>query len=424
MEELPFIYPASDCVWNLLGLGFCLADVVLDVLLVVEFYQEGAYACLGVMIFLLLLSSLLLQAFSFLWYNYGPTEQQRQLSSFVYIEKYLKNQSLLRTLHVLQLGIYFRFAAVLEISVRNLKAREPQKESVAVYLNHDLSMLRLIETFVESAPQLALMMCVMLLRDDLEIITGLKTAASLSAIAFSVLMYHRSLRSFLPNKANQDWSSSLVYFLWNLLLIGPRLGALALFASVEPCYTAAHFLVLWPVLVLWAWRQDTDFMDSQCGEWLYRATVGVIWYFSWFNVSAGSTRNKSIIYHSLMSVDTAVLLTVWFFKKEEPFRLGPVSAPLLLVVITSLYSLGIIVRIVYYGFFHPKDAIPAAKMISDEVDFRSRPEAHNNLRAAACMVYKGDSAHVVLDVQPAPTPPEPLKGPQKRMRRLVNNFYS
>ena len=91
-----------------------------------------------------------------------------------------------------------------------------------------------------------------------------------------VVDYHRSLCSFLPDKAKQGWGSSMVYFLWNLLLIAPRVAAIALFASVLPSYIAAHFLLLWPVFVLWAWRQDTYFMDSAAGEWLYRATIGLI----------------------------------------------------------------------------------------------------------------------------------------------------
>ena len=40
--------------------------------------------------------------------------------------------------------------------------RKEEGSEYAVYLTHDLSMLRLIETFSESAPQLTLMVCVML----------------------------------------------------------------------------------------------------------------------------------------------------------------------------------------------------------------------------------------------------------------------
>ncbi|KAL7830137.1 hypothetical protein SRHO_G00312640 [Serrasalmus rhombeus] len=44
-------------------------------------------------------------------------------------------------------------------------------------------------------------------------------------------------------------------------------------------------------------------MDTEGGESLYRATVGLIWYFSWCNVSKGKTKVKSIIYHVCMGAD-------------------------------------------------------------------------------------------------------------------------
>lgn len=42
----------------------------------------------------------------------------------------------------------------------------------AVYMSHDLSMLRLIETFSESAPQVVLMLAIILQRDELGAVTG------------------------------------------------------------------------------------------------------------------------------------------------------------------------------------------------------------------------------------------------------------
>ncbi len=167
-----------------------------------------------------------------------------------------------------------------------------------------------------------------------------------------VVDYHRSLRSFLPDKAKQGWGSSLIYFLWNLLLIAPRVAALALFASVLPGHIAAHFLMLWFVFVLWAWRQGTDFMDSVGGEWLYRATVGLIWYFSWFNVAEGQTRGRSIIYHSFITTDGGILLATWWCFRDpvqtESYALA------LLITLPLTYLLGLIFKALYYCCFHPK----------------------------------------------------------------------
>lgn len=50
--------------------------------------------------------------------------------------------------------------------------QEPDSESIAVSLNHDLSMLRIIETFAESAPQLTLMLTIILQQGYPDLITG------------------------------------------------------------------------------------------------------------------------------------------------------------------------------------------------------------------------------------------------------------
>lgn len=275
-------------------------------------------------------------------------------------------------------------------------------------------MLRLIETFCESAPQLTLMIYVMLCTNkaravqceflfklnllpppcfvcETNIATQLRfskahylgyhvmtyhkrllcslplgwytnnltsvsavvsIAASTTSIAWMVVDYHRSLRSFLPDKAKQGWGSSLIYFLWNLLLIAPRVAALALFASVLPGYVAAHFLLLWLVFVLWAWRQKTNFMDSVGGEWLYRATVALIWYFSWFNVAEGHTRGRSFIYHSFITTDGGILLVTWWCYRDpvqtESYGLA------LIITLPLIYLLGLIFKALYYCCFHPK----------------------------------------------------------------------
>lgn len=167
-----------------------------------------------------------------------------------------------------------------------------------------------------------------------------------------VVDYHRSLRSFLPDKAKQRWGPSLIYFLWNLLLIGPRVAALALFSSVLPAFFALHFLLLWAAMALWAWRQRTDFMDSAGGEWLYRATVALIWYFSWFNVAEGRTLGRSLIYHSFISADVAILLATWW-SYRDPIQTEAYSLALLVALPLS-YLLGLLLKALYYRCFHPR----------------------------------------------------------------------
>lgn len=82
------------------GLMFLLLDIVLDIWAAVTFYQEKDYVSLCILVLLLLVSSVLVQAFSWLWYSYENFQMKTK------IEKIFKTQ--VKLLHVLQFGIYLR----------------------------------------------------------------------------------------------------------------------------------------------------------------------------------------------------------------------------------------------------------------------------------------------------------------------------
>ncbi|XP_051991271.1 XK-related protein 8-like [Xyrauchen texanus] len=63
-------------------------------------------------------------------------------------------------------------------------------------------------------------------------------------------------------------------------------------------------------------NQGIDIMDSTVGEWLYRATMGPIWYFNWFNIAEGHIRSRSVIYHAFMITNSGILLVTWWFSQD------------------------------------------------------------------------------------------------------------
>ncbi|XP_067268397.1 XK-related protein 8-like [Chanodichthys erythropterus] len=383
----------------LVGLLFFLLDIVLDILTVVSFYQNGDYVYMAVMIFLLLGSSVLLQVFSWLWYSDCLDELETNVETFA------KRHILIKPFHFLQLGVFLRYAGVIEMSTKHLFHRTEREHKPD--LNRDLHMLRLFEAFSESAPQLTLMMYRMLQRGELELITGLKLLTSAAAIAFTVAMYHRSMRAFLQEKEKMSWISTGVYFLWNLLLIIPRVSALALFCTVLPCYIIAHFLSLWMLLVLGAWSQKTDYMKSPGWEWLFRATVGIIWYFSWFKVSTGSIKLKAFLYYCVMGFDTLMLLGFWCWKVFEYTGCGSSLYPYIVIpTLLGLHFAGIILKIIYYRWFHPN---------CDEQKIPKPSEQQNIRQAAAFYDMETDSMEASSE--------ESVTGVLKRGRTMAANFY-
>lgn len=275
----------------------------------------------------------------------------------------------------------------------------------------------------------------------------MKAIGSASAIGISVTMYHRSLRSFLPDKRTQGKTSSLVYFLWNVTLVSSRVTALALFASVLPCFIFTHFICSWLVLVFFAWRSKTDFMDSPGGEWLYRATVGLIWYFNWFNVVDGSTWQRTVLYHGYILADIVLLSSVWCWKTlstEPPYfqiSVGWGIAAVFIVVV--FYVLGLLLKLLYYKCFHPNLAKEELRGDADGrvLVRRDSPEMRTDNEEEVDGLpteVEEDGRHIPQMALQNVREEEPtdvvyrcvfhseleVKRCNKRMRKLAENFYS
>ncbi|XP_029022011.1 XK-related protein 8-like [Betta splendens] len=402
-----------DFLFTCVSLLCLLGDIVLDVCAVVTFYQAEDYVCVGLLLLFLLGSSVLVQVFSWLWYCYDGFRTQTKAESCL-------SRPCLKLLHVVQLGSYVRFAGVVESSLLYFNKKDPQ--GYASYPNHDLSLLRLIETFSEGAPQFVLMLTLLLQRFQLDPVKVLKSIASASAIACSVTIYHRSLRFFLPDKRKQSFLSSVVYFLWNLCLLASRLTSLALFASVLPCFVFVHFFCSWLVLFFFAWRSKTDLMDSPGGEWLYRATVGLIWYFDWFNVSEGKTRNRTILYHGYILADVSLLCGLWYWamNTDPPY----VEIPHLVSVIIALsvvgvYIIGLLCKVIYYKCYHPnlsKGDLKGSESQQEPERSTEHPRGEDQVMFRTG-IYN-------MDVVDSPEPSPATEHYNKRMRRLAGNFYS
>lgn len=197
------------------------------------------------------------------------------------------------------------------------------------------------------------------------VFAGLGMVTAFLCVSWSLLDYHQSLRSFMQDKYELSLPSSIIYFLWNLFLICPRILVVALFALLWPYGVAVHFPLVWLAMFLWVSLQGTDFMESPGPEQLYRAMVAVILYFSWFNVAQGRTLYRSIIYHGFILVDSTLLGLAWFWgqapSEEHSYLLMVVAAAL------PCYLLGLGLRVTYYKWLHPNVQVQKEGR-HDEVD--------------------------------------------------------
>ncbi|KAG7256239.1 hypothetical protein CRUP_001392 [Coryphaenoides rupestris] len=321
-----------------------------------------------------------------------------------------------------------RYAGVLEVAVRSFCSKKIELVNLSVYLSHDLAMLRLIETFSESAPQMVLMQTVML------------QTVMLQTEGWRNLVTGKVLHDIHIHGNKLSPSSSLLYFTWNLLLIFSRVAALTLFAYTLPCYILAHFLCWWAVLFFVAWYSKATFMDCAAGELLYQATVGLIWYFSWFNAADGPTLSRCALYHAWMLLDTGLLcgLACWRTTTRDAPWAGGNGATALSVdtvaimsgCVGAVYVTGLLFKLLYYKVCHPTlrsgepEGLPSAEDL--EKPLGDSEVVVGDVTDGACQVGTGDvETDTMFRSAPRRKEKEHKKQPEnRRMKRLAQNFYS
>ncbi|XP_004603774.2 XK-related protein 8 [Sorex araneus] len=339
--------PRAPLLWDLIlgGLGTAafLVDLGADLWAASRYVLSGSYVCAALVLALAGLASGTLQLFSWVWLRADPAG----------LHVWRPPRAGLALLHLLQLGYLYRCLQGLRQGFLVWRQEVPSEFDLAYadFLALDISMLRLFETFLETTPQLTLVLAIMLRSGRAENFQWFGICSSFVGISWALLDYHRALRTCLPSKPRLGPAASVIYFLWNLLLLWPRVLAVALFAALFPCYVALHFLGLWLVLLGWVWLQGTAFMPDPRSEWLYRATVATILYFSWFNVADGRTRGRATIHGAFLLGDSVLLVLTWgsqrtWLPSETPLQtVLPVGA--------GCFLLGQALRLVYYRWLHP-----------------------------------------------------------------------
>ncbi|XP_072884530.1 XK-related protein 8-like [Hemitrygon akajei] len=355
-------FTVCDLLFIGLGMGTFFLDLGTDVWVMVSFYLAGDYFWGSMVLSLALLCSVVVQLFSWFWFA-GDRESG---SSYGLPKlKTTPGDCVLGLLHWLQLGFLFRYVTALELGFRAYREGEPMGVLGVIYLACDISMLRLFESIFESAPQLALMLYIIMQKNHVEIHQYFSLVASFLSIAWALLDFQQSLRTSLSDKLQLRFKSAVPYFLCNLLLTCPRIISIALFATVFRQYIFLHFAFVWPPMFFWVWQQGTSFMNRFPEEVFYRGTVAVVLYFTWLNTAEGRTCVRQIIYHSFIAVDCGILIGFWWIHRD-PVLTAPYTF-LILIGVPLSYLAGVIVKCLYYVFLHPlvaKEHIPS----DDETD--------------------------------------------------------
>nr|DBA24292.1 TPA: hypothetical protein GDO54_011969 [Pyxicephalus adspersus] len=286
-----------------------------------------------------------------------------------------------------------------------------------VYQYADVSMLHLLATFLESAPQLVLQLCIVIQTRSLHAVQGLTAAASLVSLAWALASYQKALRDSRDDKKPISYMAVIIQFCWHFFTIAARVITFALFASVFQLYFGIFIVLHWCIMTFWIVHCETEFCITKWEEIVFDMVVGIIYIFSWFNVKEGRTRCRLFIYYFVILLENTALSTLWYLYKA-PQILDAFAIPALCVVFSSFLT-GIVFMLMYYAFFHPngprfgqspscacEDPISAFPLPPEVASSTLRSMSNNRSVASDQKFTERDGCMPVFQVRPtAPSTP-------------------
>lgn len=329
-------YNCFDFLCTVISMVTYLADLAMDCIVAYYFYHLSSahgihhYWYFGLTVLFIVVPSLTMTGFSFRWYLMDSDNQQLPpVSAWRWLLRLavlvLQVAPLLRYFDSMRYGVLSRLAARREVRAvgpaeRARHRRERVKwYTLMVYEDADATLLRLYESFMESAPQLVLQIYILLkdphagrvfpakvargdvagvlaaapthpafeAAETVDIATGanpylklsllaISVTCSLVSLAWSLVVYHRSLRYTYPTKANISLLGTLFQFLWHFCSITARVLALSLFATAVPLWIGPLCAAHWLVMASWVVYQRTAACNTRCEELLFALVLGRI----------------------------------------------------------------------------------------------------------------------------------------------------
>lgn len=253
-------------------------------------------------------------------------------------------------------------------------------------------MLRLIDVFLDSGPQVLLQLYVITTQNlneigsanivvftfkdfqttSIEIKQLVSILSSLFSMGYALAGYHRCLRNqqFIfsletnkPLPRPMRWISTIMQFVWYVFLIAPRVLSMALFASTFRSWFFMIIFIHWLLMYFWILKLKTNYCITSeevysarehIFEKFYDLVCSFIYIFAYFNLKAGPTRYRYLIYYLIFYSENILFCVCYFlFSKEQNFAY---KLTLLLIVVIGFW-IAITFQIIYYLYCHPSHKI-------------------------------------------------------------------
>ena len=281
---------------------------------------------------------------------------------------------LVTVLHIFMLGFIYRVA-------RLLFKRKHDTLSFDRY--RDVSFLRLMEAFLESAPQLVLQLYIVVVREEArlvyKVITPISIVVSMASLALAVgdyisaakdqthydLQVRRQENPSLPSRPRLSWTAYFIIIFWHFCMIMGRGTAFALFASVHGIYVFVIVGVHYAVMLYWMYKQHahvfvkktTDYFNPGthvCGNYGIEFIIAAFNTFFHFKIkdSEYGSWESLVPFYTLTFIENTIMVLLWFFGRDLSVSIW-YEYPALAAVFGT-FIVGLMLMIIYYAWCQPK----------------------------------------------------------------------
>ena len=279
-------------------------------------------------------------------------------------------------IHVFQFGLLVRVIRLIYLSTKN---------KYSYYRYYDVTFLRLIESFMESAPQLILQLYIYIVSpdDDLvyRIVTPISMLFSLVSLALAITDYHSAGKDtchyMFKTSSRLSWTAYFVVIFWQLCLIISRTLAFTFFATEFGLYLFAFLLGHFLLMVIWIYsasykmckwepisNDQTDsrklriygyacllhpcvFLTRNCCLELVIAAFNS---FFFFKFTTKISKLTFILYYTLQGIENFTLICLFLVYTDSPLKWNSITGSVSTFV---SFALGMGFMLLYYHYYHP-----------------------------------------------------------------------
>ncbi|XP_053631187.2 uncharacterized protein [Cherax quadricarinatus] len=322
-----------DATFMVVSMVTFMVDVATDINLVVRYFLAGSILWAGLTLVLVLLPAVIVMVLSMRWHivDEHPTTKCYWVA------------------HVCLWGIMHRYVIMFETG---LKARRTQEMAVFDDLfrqQSDVCMLRMFESFMESAPQLVLQLYIMMCYSDYSVWTALTAFTSMLSLGWSIAAYTKAMRNTRLDKHKMSISGLVLQTVWRVGMIAARVGALALLATVLDGWFLLIMGFHVAAMFVWVVSQKTGFSLTKWEECVFNFIMAVTYCFCFFNLREGPSRWRMLTFYMVVVAENIVFVLIYYLLTHHK----PWVRYTALALVFGGLTLGLSCMVLYYRFFHP-----------------------------------------------------------------------